>query len=100
MSASPYTPTRSAQRERAAAERAWMMVGLGLIALVTIITAIVSPTALARRGEPTTAALQTHVTAPAPAPAAAKAAPTLADAKGVDFEAFEPVDPTLPAVPA
>lgn len=75
------------------------MVGLGLIALVTIITAIVSTIALARSGGETTTTVQTQAAAPAPAPAA-KAAPTLADAKGVDFEAFKPVDPTLPAIPA
>lgn len=34
------------------------------------------------------------------APAAETAAPTLADAKGVKFEKFQPVDPTLPAPPA
>ena len=36
---------------------------------------------------------------PAQAPAAAAAAPTLADAKGVAFEKFKPVDATLPAIP-
>jgi hypothetical protein len=35
----------------------------------------------------------------APAPAAPAKAPSLADAKGVDFEKFAKVDPTLPAVP-
>jgi nitrite reductase (NO-forming) len=104
MSAAPYdSPTRSARRSRAADERAWMMVGLGLIALVTIITAIVSTVALARSGDEQPAPANSTATtemqhAAAPATATA-AAPTLADAKGIDFEKFEPVDPKLPAIP-
>jgi uncharacterized cupredoxin-like copper-binding protein len=94
------SPAKSARRQRAADERAWMMVGIGLIALVTIITAIVSTIALARSGEtaarPVAATTQMHHAATP----ATSAAPTLADAKGVGFEKFEPVDPTLPAIPA
>jgi nitrite reductase (NO-forming) len=101
MSATPYNqpPSQTARRDRAAAERSWIMVGLGLIALVTIITAIVSTIALGRSGggdrvvAAKPAVTETHHAA-APAPA-----PTLADAKGVDFEKFEPVDATLPQIP-
>jgi uncharacterized cupredoxin-like copper-binding protein len=102
MSAAPYnTPTKAAtRRERAAAERAWMMVGLGLIALVTIITAIVSTIALARSGGERVVPAKATAAETHPAAAAPAAAPTLADAKGVDFEKFEPVDATLPAIPA
>jgi nitrite reductase (NO-forming) len=104
MSAAPYhspAPTSSARRARE--ERNWIMVGIGLIALVTIITAIVSTLALARSsGEhaaPATPAAAHTQEAAAPEKATA-AAPTLDDAKGVEFEKFEPVDATLPAVPA
>ncbi|HET8754762.1 MAG TPA: multicopper oxidase domain-containing protein [Solirubrobacteraceae bacterium] len=79
----------------------WLPIALGLVALVTLISAIVATVALARsdggdeRVVPAAAvAAETHDHAAAPA-----AAPTLADAKGVDFEKFEPVDPKLPAIP-
>src|SRR3954454_23569012 len=55
--------------------------------------------ALARAGSDTTTTIVKRAAAPAAAPAAAKA-PTLAAAKGIDFEQFHRVDPTLPAVPA
>jgi nitrite reductase (NO-forming) len=84
--------------------RAWMPIALGLVALVTLIAAIVATVALARsdssgeRVVPAAAvAAETHDHAAAPA---AATAPTLADAEGVDFEKFEPVDAALPAVPA
>jgi nitrite reductase (NO-forming) len=82
--------------------REWMMVGLGLCALIAVLAIVVAAFALAGRGpsEDTHA----HTAAPAaPAPAAQPAdtkAPTLADAKGVESEPFTKVDPTLPAVPA
>src|SRR5215212_1944672 len=96
MSATPYTPPQSQDPWRD-----WMPVALGLVALVTIIAAIVATVALARGSTtehvvPAAAvAAETHH-----AGAPASTTPTLADAKGVDFEAFEPVDPTLPAIPA
>src|SRR5690349_18380832 len=79
--------------------RDWMMVGLGLTALVAVIAAAVSIVALATSGNSTT----TRVVAGAPRAtpvATPSAAPTLEQAKGIDFEAFKPVDATLPAVPA
>ncbi len=82
--------------------REWMMVGIGLTALVAVVAvavAIVSLASGSASAPPTAAA--------APAPAAAPAAsgdlttPAADDpaAKGVDFEPFERVDPNLPAVP-
>jgi nitrite reductase (NO-forming) len=80
--------------------REWMMVGVGLTALVSILAIMVAAFALATGDDD--AARTPRAAAPtAPEPAAAeKAAPTLADAKGVAFEPFERVDPKLPPVPA
>jgi FtsP/CotA-like multicopper oxidase with cupredoxin domain len=77
--------------------RDWMMVAIGLTALVAIIAAAVSIVAFAESGSDTTTRV---VTRAQPAPAATvAAAPTLAQAKGVEYEPFKPVDATLPAVP-
>ena len=91
---------KTSRRERDRAWRDWMMVAVGLLTLVTIIATIVSTFALARSGDDTAvAATPAATTHEQPAATADAAAPTLADAKGVDFEKFQPVDPTLPAVP-
>jgi hypothetical protein len=74
--------------------RDWIMVAIGLVALVGVLATIVSAFALARSGGERAVRV-----AAAPAPAAEKAAPTPADAKAVAFEKFEPVDATLPAIP-
>src|SRR3954451_9227498 len=77
--------------------REWMMVAIGLTALVAIIAAVVSIVAFAESGSDATTRV---VTRAQPAPAATVAAtPTLAQAKGVKFEPFKPVDTALPAVP-
>ena len=78
--------------------REWMMVGLGLTTLVSLVAVFVAIVALAAGGDEKAPA---RAAAPAPtaAPAAPAAAPTLADAKGVAFEKFTPVDPKLPAPP-
>jgi uncharacterized cupredoxin-like copper-binding protein len=84
--------------------RAWMMVGVGLTALLAILALIVSIAKLSGGSSD-----QSAMTTAAPLPAshsaaaaqtAASSAPTLADAKGIKFEKFQQVDPTLPAVPA
>src|SRR5829696_6156091 len=80
MSATPYNhiPARPAPRERAAGERAWrdwMMVALGLVAVVTLIAAIVSTIALARSGD-------TAARTVAPAAAAHPATPPAGEAAG------------------
>ena len=78
--------------------REWMMVALGLTALVAIIAALVAIVALA--GDDDAPATRAAATAtPAAAPAAPATAPALADAEGVAFEKFTPVDPKLPAPP-
>ena len=82
--------------------RSWMWVALCLVGLVAVIASIVSVVALASAGgdsravpaAPAAAAHTDHAAATKTA-----AAPTLADAKGIAFEPFERVDPTLPAIP-
>jgi nitrite reductase (NO-forming) len=85
-----------------AARRSWTFVAIGLVGLVALIAAIVSLVALATgSGDPPTVAAApaaTHTDHAAATETAA--APTLADAKGVEFEKFAPVDPKLPAIPA
>jgi FtsP/CotA-like multicopper oxidase with cupredoxin domain len=80
------------------ARREWLMIGLALSVLVTIMAIVVAVFAMVDDGEPAAA----RVAAPKalPAPTANPAAPTLADAKGIAFEKFTKVDATLPAVPA
>ena len=92
--------TRSAGDD--SVRRSWMWVALCLVGLVAVIASIVSIVALASAGgdsravsaAPAAAAHTDHAAA-----AKTAAAPTVADAKGVAFEPFERVDPTLPAVP-
>ncbi len=83
--------------------REWMMVGVGLTALLAILAVMVSAFALATgddSSDTTRAAAPTAQPADEPTGAGETAAPALADAKGVAFEPFERVDPTLPPVPA
>jgi uncharacterized cupredoxin-like copper-binding protein len=77
--------------------RAWMIFGIAATALVAVIAVIFGVVAIAddeAGPAPVTAA------APPAANAALAPAPTLADAHGMPYERFQPVDPTLPAVPA
>ena len=81
------------------ARREWLMVGLGLSVLVTLLAVMRDRL---RRGRRRASRLRR----PPPRPprrfrcrAADAAAPTLADAKGIAFEKFTKVDATLPAVP-
>jgi nitrite reductase (NO-forming) len=82
------------------ARREWLQIGLGLATLIIVMGAVIAVFAVTD-DEPA----RVRPAAPAPAkaeaaPAAEAAAPTLADAKGVAFEKFTKVDPTLPPVPA
>ncbi len=88
--------------EREKRRREWLMVAAGLASLVAVLAIAVSIWAMATRdGSAPTVVAPAATAAPADQPAAAEqAAPTLADAKGVAFEPFERVDPTLPPVPA
>lgn len=84
--------------------RAWMMVGVGLTGLLAVLAIIIAIAKLAGSGDDNSAAM-TSTAAPAAAHTMAatttqtQAAPTLAQAKGIKFEKFQPVDPTLPAIP-
>lgn len=84
--------------------REWMMVGIGLVALLAIIAIVFSLASIAQTsGSDSSTATSA---APQPKSAATTAAvatattPTLAQAKGIPYERFRPVDPTVPAVPA
>ena len=77
--------------------REWTVVGVGLTALVAVMALIIGIVAFATDADDP-AATPAPVAGPADkAPAQDAAAPTLAEAKGVAFEKFEKVDPTLPA---
>jgi len=78
--------------------REWMMIATGLVGLVAILSIIVSVFAFASgsSSHATTTVVKREAVAASGTPAKA---PTLADAKGVAFEKFSKVDPTLPAVP-
>jgi hypothetical protein len=79
--------------------REWMMVGLGLTALVAVLASTLAIVAVATSGgSGETTTVVKHAAAPA-SPATPKAAPTLAESKGVAFTPFERLDPTLPKVP-
>ena len=89
-------PTPAAPDKR----REWTLVAVGLTALVAVLAAAIALIGLSagerrRRKRRRDAG----AAAPAAAPAAAATTPTLADAKGIAFEPFERVDPTLPAIP-
>ena len=80
------------------ARREWLMIGLALSVLVTVLAIVVAVFGVVREGRADRGA----AVAPAkalPVAAATAAAPTLADAKGIAFEKFTKVDPTLPAIP-
>jgi nitrite reductase (NO-forming) len=81
----------------------WTLVGIGLTALLAILAIIVSVATLGTMSPSgaTPATTPAGSAAGTPAlPAGLKAAPTLAQAKGIPYEKFQAVNPTLPAVPA
>jgi FtsP/CotA-like multicopper oxidase with cupredoxin domain len=81
--------------------REWMMVAVGLTALVSIIAAAVALVAFATNEKATTKVVAAKATqAAAPAATAIAAATKIEDAKDIKFEKFAAVDPELPAVPA
>jgi nitrite reductase (NO-forming) len=88
-------PRDSANREW----REWTWVAIGLVGLVALLGSILAIFAVAGSGSGESSTTTVVKTTAAAAAAPAKA-PTLAEAKGVKFETFKKVDPTLPAVPA
>ena len=93
----PPGATRSSPAS--AARREWLFVGVGLIALVAVLLSAVSIVALLKGGDDGVTTVVEQRTAP-PVAATEAGAPTLADAKGIEFEKFARVDPTLPPVPS
>jgi FtsP/CotA-like multicopper oxidase with cupredoxin domain len=90
-------PRLQPARERAMRE--WTMVAAGLAGLVALLAVVLGAFALAKGGSGGTTTIVKRAAAPAAAAAAPAKAPMLADAKGVAFEKFTKVDPTLPPVP-
>ena len=86
------------RRDRA--RREWMMIGLALARLITLMAIIFAVFALSDDDEGPAARPAAAPAKAVAAPAATAVAPTLADAKGIAFEKFAKVDATLPAVPA
>jgi hypothetical protein len=80
------------------AARQWLIVAIALVGLVALCATLLAAFAFAGAGGGAKTTTVVHKATATPAAAPAKA-PTLADAKGVKFEKFAPVDPTLPAVP-
>lgn len=90
-----------AQEDPEKVRREWLAVGLGLVGLLSLLGIIVAVLAIATGGSGEQTVVTKTVKAAAPAAAAAETpAPTIEQAKGVAFEKFAKVDPTLPAVPA
>jgi uncharacterized cupredoxin-like copper-binding protein len=101
----PPDPALLAADQAAESERAfkeWTLIGIGLAALLAVVGVVIAFASMATSdgsGSPTAMA-STAAAAPAKLPAGLQPAPTLAQAKGVPYEKFRPVDATLPAVPA
>jgi FtsP/CotA-like multicopper oxidase with cupredoxin domain len=76
-----------------------MMIATGLVGLLAVLAIVVSVFSVADKGSSQTTTVVKRAAAPAAVAGAATKAPTLADAKGMRFEKFTKVDPTLPAVP-
>ncbi|HEU4973625.1 MAG TPA: multicopper oxidase domain-containing protein [Baekduia sp.] len=88
----------AAQAER----REWLMVAVGLCGLVALLAIVIATFAVAGNAgsDATTTVTRVVKAQPTAAAAADQPAPTIEQAKGVAFEKFQKVDPTLPAVPA
>src|SRR5688500_12607402 len=74
----------------------WTWIAVGLVGLLAVLAIVASAFAIASGGDDGATESAAPPAAPAPAAAAPAKTPTLADAKGVEFEKFERVDPTLP----
>ena len=93
---------RDAAVEKEKAWREWMMLGIGITALVSMLAIIFAIAAISETSKSSTsmpAASTKTATTGATNPAFAPA-PTLAQAKGMPYERFQPVNATLPAVPS
>lgn len=93
FSAGPFAAAKIAREKRE-----WLLVVVGITLLVAVLAAVLSVVGIAVSDDGTPAPVAA-TTAPV-ASAADSLTPTLAQSKGIAFEKFERVDPTLPAVPA
>src|SRR3712207_824998 len=84
----------------------WTWIAVGLVGLLAVLAVVASAFAIAGGGDDKAVntaghSAADHAAAVAAAPAAAPTkTATLADAKGIEFEKFGRVDPTLPPIPA
>ncbi|HSC04053.1 MAG TPA: cupredoxin domain-containing protein [Solirubrobacteraceae bacterium] len=91
------------KQESERAFKEWTLIGIGLAALLAVVAIAVAVASVATSSSsgdgsaPMAAAPAAKTQAP---PAGLQPAPTLAQAKGIPYEKFEPVNPTLPAVPS
>jgi FtsP/CotA-like multicopper oxidase with cupredoxin domain len=92
------TASTAEQPQDPSTSRDWLFIAVGLVGLVALLGAVLSVLAIAGDGVGEDAAAPRVVERVSVTPDAAP--PTLAQAKGVAFEKFARVDPTLPAVPA
>ena len=81
------------------AARQWLWVGIGLTALLALVAIVVGGFALATGGAGDGEAAAPAAPAPAAKASGPAPTPTIDQAKGVEFEPFERVNPDLPAVP-
>jgi uncharacterized cupredoxin-like copper-binding protein len=98
-----FTEAALAADQAAETERAWkdwMLVGIGLTALLAVLALILSFVGIAQSGQRQAVTVSTPATQPVKHSAGLAAAPTLASAAGIKYEKFVPVDPMLPSVPA
>jgi uncharacterized cupredoxin-like copper-binding protein len=101
----PPDPAALAADQAAESERAfkeWTLIGIGLAALLAVVGVVIAFASMATGGSSDRGAAMSATPAAAAAklPAGLAPAPTLAQANGIPYEKFRPVDPTLPAVPA
>lgn len=99
----PPSAPRGSVGEGETAWREWMMVGVALTALLAILATIFGIVALSEKDQTSSAPTRSEAALPSSvqrATAAFAPAPTLAQAKGMPYERFKAVDPTLPAVPS
>ncbi|HEX5225435.1 MAG TPA: multicopper oxidase domain-containing protein [Solirubrobacteraceae bacterium] len=99
-----YPPELAETRAREQGWRDWMVVGVGMTALLAIIAIIFGVVAIAQTDSSSSGPASSMEANPATASKAAvnpafAPAPTLAAAKGMPYERFQPVNPNLPAVP-
>ena len=80
--------------------RDWTLIAVGLTAVIAVVAVVLALVGLASNDAGSTTVIRAAAAAPATGASTTAAAPTLADAKGIAFEDFTRVDPTLPAIPA